>query len=111
VITNAITKEIVGNDTVTGFDYEDRTNQQQHHVDVDGVFVQIGLVPNTGWLSDSPVTLTKWGEIEIDKHNATSMPGVYAAGDCTDIPYKQIVIAMGEGANAGLGAFDYLIRH
>lgn len=110
VITNAETKEIKGKDKVTGLVYADRDTDEKHTIDVDGVFVQIGLVPNTDWL-EGDVALTKWGEIEIDKHNATSMPGVFAAGDCTDIPYKQIIIAMGEGANAGLGAFDYLIRH
>ena len=110
VITNAETKEIKGKDTVTGLVYVDRETDEKHAIDVDGVFVQIGLVPNTDWLKGS-VALTKWGEVEVDKHNATSMSGVFAAGDCTDIPYKQIVIAMGEGANAGLGAFDYLIRH
>jgi len=110
VITNAETKEIKGKEKVTGLTYVDRSTDEKHTIDVDGVFVQIGLVPNTDWLKGS-VALTKWGEIEIDKHNATSMPGVFAAGDCTDIPYKQIIIAMGEGANAGLGAFDYLIRH
>jgi alkyl hydroperoxide reductase subunit F len=110
VITNAETKEIKGKEKVTGLTYVDRNTEERHTIDVDGVFVQIGLVPNTDWLEGS-VALTKWGEIEIDKHNATSMPGVFAAGDCTDIPYKQIIIAMGEGANAGLGAFDYLIRH
>jgi len=110
VITNAETKEIKGKEKVTGLTYVDRDTEEKHTIDVDGVFVQIGLVPNTDWL-EGDVALTKWGEIEIDKHNATSMPGVFAAGDCTDIPYKQIIIAMGEGANAGLGAFDYLIRH
>jgi len=110
VITNAETKEIKGKEKVTGLTYVDRATDERHELAVDGVFVQIGLVPNTDWLKGS-VALTKWGEIEIDKHNATSMPGVFAAGDCTDIPYKQIIIAMGEGANAGLGAFDYLIRH
>ena len=110
VITNAETKEIKGKDTVTGLVYKDRNTDKIHQLDVEGVFVQIGLVPNTEWLKGD-VALTKWGEIEIDKHNATSMPGVFAAGDCTEIPYKQIIIAMGEGANAGLGAFDYLIRH
>jgi alkyl hydroperoxide reductase subunit F len=110
VITNAETKEIKGKEKVTGLTYVDRDTDERHELAVDGVFVQIGLVPNTDWLKGS-VALTKWGEIEIDKHNATSMPGVFAAGDCTDVPYKQIIIAMGEGANAGLGAFDYLIRH
>lgn len=110
IITSAQTTEINGNDKVTGLTYKDRNTEELHTVNVDGVFIQIGLVPNTDWLKDS-INLTQWGEIQIDKHNATSMPGVFAAGDCTEIPYKQIIIAMGEGANAGLGAFDYLIRH
>lgn len=110
IIKNAQTLEVKGKDTVNSLVYRDRATEQEHTVNVDGVFVQIGLVPNTDWLKGD-VALTKWGEIEIGKHNETSMPGVFAAGDCTDIPYKQIIIAMGEGANAGLGAFDYLIRH
>ena len=69
-----------------------------------------GLVPNTGWLKDSGVTLNAFGEIEVDGHGATSVPGIYAAGDCTTVPYKQIAIAMGEGSKAALSAFDYLIR-
>ncbi len=105
VITNAETNEIVGTDKVTGIRYNG--NQT---VDVEGVFIQIGLVPNTGWLKGS-VDLTEWGEVVIDHHNATNIPGVFAAGDCTNIPYKQIIIAMGEGSNASLSAFDYLIRH
>lgn len=105
IITNAATDEIYGEDKVQGIRYNgDQT------VAVEGVFIQIGLVPNTAWLKGT-VDMTTWGEIEIDSHNATSMPGVYAAGDCTNIPYKQIIIAMGEGSNASLGAFDYLIRN
>jgi len=73
------------------------------------VCIQIGLVPNSDWLKGT-LDLSKYGEIEINHHNATSLPGVFAAGDVTTIPYKQIVIAMGEGSNAALGAFDYLIR-
>jgi NADH-dependent peroxiredoxin subunit F len=71
--------------------------------------VQIGLVPNTEWLKDV-LALSPRGEIEIDAKGATSVPGVFAAGDATTVPYKQIVVAMGEGAKAGLSAFDYLIR-
>ena len=105
VITNAETNEILGTDKVTGIRYNgDQT------VDLEGVFIQIGLVPNTNWLKGT-VDLTEWGEIVIDSHNATNVPGVFAAGDCTNIPYKQIIIAMGEGSNASLGAFDYLIRN
>ena len=73
--------------------------------------MQIGLVPNTEWLKDSELALTRFGEIEIDSKGATSLPGVYAAGDATTTPFKQIIIAMGSGATASLGAFDYLIRH
>lgn len=105
ILTNAVTDEIVGNDKVTGIRYN--SNQT---VDVEGVFIQIGLVPNTSWVKGT-VDLTEWGEIVVDHHNSTNIPGVFAAGDCTNIPYKQIIIAMGEGSNASLGAFDYLIRN
>jgi alkyl hydroperoxide reductase subunit F len=105
ILINAQTDEIYGEDKVQGIRYNsDKT------VAVEGVFIQIGLVPNTTWLKGT-VDLTAWGEIEVDSHNATSLPGVYAAGDCTNIPYKQIIIAMGQGSNASLGAFDYLIRN
>ena len=77
---------------------------------LEGVFVQIGLVPNTEWLKDSGLELSPRGEIVIDDKAATSIPGIFAAGDVTTVPYKQIIIAMGEGAKAGLSAFDYLIR-
>jgi alkyl hydroperoxide reductase subunit F len=73
------------------------------------VFVQIGLLPNTDWLK-GVVNLSRFGEIEVDAKGQTSVPGVFAAGDCTTVPYKQIIIAMGDGAKASLGAFDYLIR-
>jgi len=73
--------------------------------------VQIGLVPNTEWLKDSGIALSRHGEIEIDGHAATNLPGVFAAGDVTTVPYKQIIIAMGEGSKAALSAFDYLIRN
>jgi alkyl hydroperoxide reductase subunit F len=75
------------------------------------VFVQIGLVPNTEWLKDSGLALSRHGEIEIDHHAATNLPGVFAAGDCTTVPFKQIIIAMGEGSKAALAAFDFLIRN
>ena len=83
----------------------------EHHVELAGVFVQIGLVPNTEWLKGSGLALSEFGEIEIDDHAATNLPGVFAAGDCTTVPYKQIVVAMGEGSKAALSAFDYLIRN
>ena len=111
VIVSARTTAVIGDGTkVTGLHYEDRTNHETRNVDLDGVFVQIGLLPSTEWLKDSQVELTERGEIIIDGHGATSLPGVFAAGDSTHVPYKQIVIAMGAGATAALGAFDHLIR-
>ncbi len=110
ILTSAQTTEITGDGTrVNGLTYLDRVSGESKHVALEGVFIQIGLVPNSDWLKGS-VNLSKYGEIEINNHNATSLPGVFAAGDVTTIPYKQIVIAMGEGSNAALGAFDYLIR-
>ena len=85
-------------------------SHREHRVELAGVFVQIGLVPNTEWLADSGLALSPHGEIEIDHRGATNLPGVFAAGDVTTVPYKQIVIAMGEGSKAALSAFDYLIR-
>lgn len=110
VITNAQTKEITGTDKVNGISYMDRATEEVHHIELQGVFVQIGLVPNTDWLGDT-LERTRMGEIVVDKHGATSLPGVFAAGDCTNSPYKQIIISMGSGATAALGAFDYLIRN
>lgn len=107
---NVATKEITGQDHVTGLTYVDRATNEEHQLDVEGVFVQIGLVPNTAWLKDSDIQLNSRGEIEIDNHGATSIAGIFAAGDCTDSAYKQIIISMGSGATAALGAFDYLIR-
>ena len=78
-------------------------------IDLEGIFVQIGLLPNTDWLKGT-VNLSSRGEIEIDAKGQTSVPGVFAAGDCTTVPYKQIIIAMGAGATASLSAFDHLIR-
>ncbi len=110
VIVSALTSEVVGDSNkVTGLDYQDRVSGDKRHVELDGIFVQIGLLPNTDWLKGS-VALSPRGEIEVDNHGRTSMPGVFAAGDVTTVPFKQIVIAMGEGAKASLGAFDYLIR-
>ncbi|WP_040508638.1 alkyl hydroperoxide reductase subunit F [Gluconobacter morbifer] len=109
VLTEALTTKIEGDGKeVTGLTYRGGDGQS-HHIDVDGVFVQIGLLPNTEWLRGT-VDLTQYGEIVINDHCATSIPGVFAAGDATTVPYKQIVIAMGEGAKASLAAFDYLIR-
>ncbi len=110
VIKNAQTTEITGTNKVTGLTYKDRATGVEHHIELDGVFVQIGLVPNTEWLGDA-VERNKFGEIIVDSRGATSLPGVFAAGDCTNSPYKQIIISMGSGATAALGAFEYLIRN
>jgi len=110
IIMSALTTEVVGDgNQVTGLVYMDRTTNQSHRVDLEGIFVQIGLLPNTGWLKGT-INLSKYGEIEVDARGQTSVPGVFAAGDCTTVPYKQIIIAMGEGAKASLSAFDHLIR-
>ena len=111
IITNAQTKEIFGSSKVEGLIYSDRESKKENTIYVQGVFILIGLVPNTDWLADSGVERTKYGEIIVDKHGSTNIPAVYAAGDCTDSAYKQIIISMGSGATAALGAFDYLIRH
>ncbi|WP_174879209.1 alkyl hydroperoxide reductase subunit F [Metabacillus niabensis] len=103
VLKNVQTKEITGTDKVNGISYIDRETGEEHHIELQGVFVQIGLVPNTDWLGDT-VERTRFGEIIVDKHGATNIPGVFAAGDCTDSAYKQIIISMGSGATASLGA-------
>ncbi|SEN36070.1 alkyl hydroperoxide reductase subunit F [Lihuaxuella thermophila] len=110
VLKNVQTKEITGTDKVDGISYMDRGTGEEHHIELQGVFVQIGLVPNTDWICET-VECTRFGEIIVDKHGATNIPGVFAAGDCTDSAYKQIIISMGSGATAALGAFDYLIRN
>ncbi len=111
IIKNAKTTEVVGNgEKVSGMKYTDRQSGEEKLLEVAGIFVQIGLVPNTEWLKDSDVALTRFGEIEIDNRGATSVPGVLAAGDATTVPYKQIIISMGAGSTAALSAFDYLIR-
>ncbi len=109
VITNALTQEITGTDKVNGLTYVDAVTGEEKHVALDGVFIQIGLLPNTEFLQGD-IDLNERGEIVIDNHGATSIPGVFAAGDCTDMVYKQIIISMGSGATAALGAFDYMIR-
>lgn len=98
VIKNAQVKEITGSNRVDGISYIERESGETKHVDLEGVFVQIGLVPNTAWLGDT-VERTRMGEIVVDSHGATSIPGVFAAGDCTNSPYKQIIISMGSGAD------------
>ncbi len=110
IITSALSTEVHGNgEKVVGLSYKDRTNDTMHRLELDGIFVQIGLVPNTEWLKGT-LALSPRGEIEIDAHGQTSLPGVFAAGDATTVPYKQIIIAAGDGAKAALSAFDYLIR-
>ena len=110
VLTSALTTEVHGDgDKVVALSYRDRNNEAVHRVDLAGIFVQIGLVPNTEWLAGT-VALSPRGEIEIDHRGHTSQPGIFAAGDVTTVPYKQIVIAMGEGSKAALSAFDHLIR-
>jgi NADH-dependent peroxiredoxin subunit F len=110
VLTSALTTEVHGDDDkVVALSYRDRNSEAVHRVDLAGIFVQIGLVPNTEWLAGT-VALSPRGEIEIDHRGHTSQPGIFAAGDVTTVPYKQIVIAMGEGSKAALSAFDHLIR-
>jgi alkyl hydroperoxide reductase subunit F len=110
VITNARTTEVHGDGKkVNAISYEDRVSGSLNKVELEGVFVQIGLVPNTEWLKGT-LELSRHGEIQTNAHGQTSVPGVFAAGDVTTVPYKQIVIAVGEGAKSALGAFDYLIR-
>jgi alkyl hydroperoxide reductase subunit F len=110
IVTSALTTEVHGDGSkVTGLTYQDRTTGTDHHVELEGIFVQIGLLPNTEWLQ-GVVDLSPRGEIVVDDRGQTSVPGVFAAGDCTTVPFKQIVIAMGQGATAGLAAFDHLVR-
>lgn len=110
ILTSAATTEVQGDGSkVVALTYRDRVSDQSHRIELEGIFVQIGLVPNTEWLK-GVVALSPRGEIEIDARGQTSIPGVFAAGDATTVPFKQIVIAMGEGSKAALSAFDYLIR-
>ena len=108
VLKNVQVTEIAGDERVSGIVYTDRVTGLPHELDLEGVFVQIGLVPNTEFVD---LEKDRFGQIVVDHHGATSIPGVYAAGDCTTVPYKQIIISMGAGAGAALGAFDYLIRN
>jgi NADH-dependent peroxiredoxin subunit F len=110
VLKNVQTTEITGTDKVNGISYVERDTGAAHHIELQGVFVLIGLVPNTDWLGET-VERNRFGEILVDNHGATNVPGVFAAGDCTNSPFKQIIISMGSGATAALGAFDYLIRN
>ena len=110
ILVSTLTTEVLGDgDKVIGLQYTDRTDDSSHTLDLDGVFVQIGLLPNTEWL-EGAVELSPRGEIVIDDRGQTSVPGVFAAGDATTVPFKQIVISMGAGATAALSAFDHLIR-
>ncbi|MBI4997366.1 MAG: alkyl hydroperoxide reductase subunit F [Rhodocyclales bacterium] len=110
IVVNAQTTEVTGDgQKVNGIDYRDRSSGVEHHLELEGIFVQIDLLPNTDWLKGA-VALSPRGEIEVDARGQTSVPGVFAAGDATTVPYKQIIIAMGEGAKASLSAFDHLIR-
>ncbi|HTJ95826.1 MAG TPA: alkyl hydroperoxide reductase subunit F [Rhodocyclaceae bacterium] len=109
VIKNAQTTEVKGDDKVNALVYKDRTTNTEHTLALEGIFVQIGLLPNSDFLKGT-VALSKFGEVEVDAKGHTSVPGVFAAGDVTTTPYKQIIIAMGEGSKAALSAFDYLIR-
>ncbi|WP_156842669.1 alkyl hydroperoxide reductase subunit F [Novosphingobium aquimarinum] len=112
ILVSAQSTEVTGDgELVNGLSYKNRETGEEKHVELEGVFVQIGLVPNTEWLKDSGLELSKFGEIVIDGHAATNLPGVFAAGDATTVPFKQIIIAMGEGSKAALSAFDYLIRN
>ncbi|WP_346841993.1 alkyl hydroperoxide reductase subunit F [Metapseudomonas otitidis] len=111
VITSALTSEVKGDgQKVTGLTYKDRTNDEFKTLELEGIFVQIGLLPNSDWLKGT-VELSPRGEIIVDARGETSLPGIFAAGDVTTVPYKQIVIAVGEGAKASLSAFDHLIRN
>jgi alkyl hydroperoxide reductase subunit F len=110
IVTSALTTEVTGDgERVTGLRYKDRNHGSDHELPLEGIFVQIGLVPNTEWLRDT-VAMTGRGEIEITDRCETSVAGVFAAGDVTTVPYKQIIVAMGEGSKASLSAFDHLIR-
>ena len=110
VIEHAVPATIEGQDgKVSGLAYTDRTSNETRRLELEGVFIQIGLLPNTDWLKET-LALSARGEIEVDAHGRTSLPGVFAAGDCTTVPFKQIVIAMGEGAKASLAAFEHLLR-
>jgi alkyl hydroperoxide reductase subunit F len=110
VITYARTTEVVGDGhKATGLIYEDRATDATHALDVEGVFVQIGLLPNTDWLKGT-LELSRFGEVVVDDKGRSSVPGIFAAGDVTTVPFKQIIIATGDGAKAALGAFEHLIR-
>ncbi|GAB2473556.1 alkyl hydroperoxide reductase subunit F [Luteococcus sediminum] len=111
IVTGAQTTEVVGDGSqVTGLKYKVRATGEEKQLDLAGVFVQIGLLPTTQWLQESGVELTARGEVQVNERGETSVPGVFAAGDCSTVPYKQIVVAQGSGATAALSAFDHIIR-
>ena len=111
ILVNAQTMQITGDGSkVSGLTYRNRATGEEHELALEGVFVQIGLVPNTEWLEDSGIELSHHNEVVVDAAGKTSIPGIFGAGDCTTVPYKQIVVAMGAGSKAALSAFDYLIR-
>lgn len=111
ILTSAQTIQIVGEGgKVNGLHYKDRSTEEMHDISLEGVFIQIGLIPNTEWLKGD-IELSQHGEIIVDERGETSIPGVFAAGDATTVPYKQIVISMGDGSKAALSAFDFLIRN
>jgi len=111
VIKSALTTEVVGDGSqVTALRYQDRVSGEDREMELACIFVQIGLLPNTDFLKGSEVELSNRGEIVVNERNETNVKGVFAAGDCTTVPYKQIIIATGEGAKASLSAFDYIIR-
>lgn len=109
VIKSAQTTEVTGTDKVNGLVYKDRVTGDEQRIELEGIFVQIGLLPNTDFMKGA-IELTRFGEVIVDAKGQTSVPGIFAAGDCTTVPYKQIIIAMGEGSKAALSAFDHLIR-
>ena len=110
VVLNAQTTAAIGDGSkITALDYRERADGTQRRIELEGIFVQIGLVPNTEWLP-AKVERTKMGEIIVDARGQTSIPGLFAAGDATSTPFKQIIIAAGEGAKAALGAFEVLMR-
>jgi len=111
ILKNVVTKKIVAdNGKVTGIEYQNRETEETFIEDLNGVFIQIGLIPNSGFMKDV-IELSQYGEIIIDQKGQTSEAGIFACGDVTTVPYKQIVIAMGEGAKASLAAFDYLLMN
>ena len=110
-MSNVQTEKILSiENRVSGIEYKNRTTNKIHLINLDGVFIQIGLIPNSQFIKNF-VKLNKHGEIIINEHGETSEEGVFACGDVTTVPYKQIIISMGEGAKAALSASDYLMKY